>query len=63
MTTAKLNEIYDLSVNGLMRSTQCMTVLPDVCEHALALSEKIRQQNVLIAKLKRVVPSKSYVPE
>ena len=62
MTPAKLNEIYELSVNGLMRQTQCMIVLPDVCEHALALSKKLQQQNILIAELKRGRPSKSYVP-
>ncbi len=63
VTTAKLNEIYELSVNGLMRANQCAIVLPDVCEHALSLSKKIQQQNILIAKLERLKPPKSYVPE
>jgi|6_EtaG_2_1085325.scaffolds.fasta_scaffold32089_5 hypothetical protein len=63
MTTAKLNEIYELSVNGLMRADQCVIVLPEVCEYALAQSKKLQQQNILIAKLERSRPPKSYVPE
>ena len=51
MTKDRINEIYGLAANGIIRPELAANVLVDVCETALELFKTVEQQNVRLKKL------------
>ncbi len=50
MTKDKINELYSLASNGIIRPELAANVLSEVCETALELFRIIEQQNLRLEK-------------